>query len=468
MNVLICYRRETKAWAQETRSFLMDFVGTVFLDTEDHRSAEEWRPKWQEALRNSGNPIRERTVLVLLGAAMVEGRSGDDICHLEIQEAYEAGARVVYLEAAIPGHDLFQKLVNAYRTTGRAGINNLEFAHSHHRRSVPASVEMFETATEEEQRLAIDQAWKAVFDGQVRVLDDATKAAKLWAETLLKDCLSKTDPLQALNSADLYASSGAARSGVASRALIGSSGTGKSHLLARWILHAMKGAGVSPYVVLVDPENAGQGTQALCSVLGIPRAADRLRELGYMSVPDVLAAFFRLLSENDQNRGLVVVIDSLERALDIEGATKLLNACHNIAHVAVWITCRRIAWRRYEAAVAIEAKPIGEVDEAAASDLLSRNGINPPEPLPSFVRRAVNLDILCFLNKQRVLRHFPETEQKLLFLYLNFAAEPFPTDCSITANDLQMYLQAIAAAQIATRSIRIKAALVEHTARATS
>ncbi len=123
----------------------------------------------------------------------------------------------------------------------------------------------------------------------------------------------------------------------------------------------------------------------------------------------VLAALFERLSENDQSRGLVVVIDSLERAVDFQGALNLLRTLCELPHVAVWITCRRSAWVRYEAAIDIDAKPVAEVAAPVAGQVLAGRGIATNVwQLPAFVRRAVNLDVFCSLHESGVLGDVPQ------------------------------------------------------------
>ncbi len=441
--------------------FLRDFCDTVFVDVHDHRSAEEWRPKWRKALEDLA-ATEPATVLVLLGAEMVVRRSETDVCHLELQEAYAAGARVVYLEESIAGRDLFEELIAAYRVTGRDGIEFLEGQRSLHRRRMAQVSSDFSKVEEAIQQETLHTAWKAVFDGYVRTFQHATAQAELWAERLHRDCLSDTAELLPLDPGCFIDPTDPTRTSLGSRALIGPSGTGKSRLLARWILHLRTASRLQPYVVLLDAEEVGHGVRALCRILGIPRAESRLREMNYADLASVLAAFHSLLSQNDQERGLVLVIDSLERVVDTGAASVLLRAVASVPHLSVWITCRRSAWTSYDSSTGITTLPIEDLPSTHVVSVLAGKGVDTgaADP-PQFLRRAVNLDILAFLAEKRVLRSLPDTESSLLDRYFEFAAQTSSPTRHSALGEVRRYLNAVAAKQIVTGRVRVSAEEVE-------
>lgn len=469
-DVLISYRHSDHAFAKALVDRLIALDVRSFVDARVHVSGYAWQAFWTNALAAEPSSLDPRVgpgIVVLATAAIHERKRVDHVVR-EIIDALRESRRsgrilpISILRFDPTAAEELQRRLNQLQPRHRD--LNLDLSVFH--RSLP----LYDIDVAHPQRLTTEdwiKVCRAVLHtaraAVTRRLEAERQSAINWAETTIARQLTS----EVIDFSDLAAERLAARfaagSTVADRrlnvsrlAVVGPGGAGKTTLVARTLLQALRAdRNLFFPLVLTADDLARDKAHAVRRRLGLGR--DLVVE------PDSMLHDYYAFAQGR----IFVVTDGLERSDDVTATA------HDLAQigdeVGIWITSRDEAWAEANRVLAFdenEVAPLRGISRTIVAKWISGLGIAITEDFigsrGDFLRNAVFLDVAAYLLRDQAIslsrrRHACESSTHLLDLLFDWSIDNHRggNDAVQAAEDRRLLLKRLAALQVSGKQFAI-------------
>lgn len=334
-DVLISYRHEDEPFAERLEQELKRYQVVAFFDKASHHVGHIWRQQWLNSLGAKppglDGSIVGPGVIILATAAMQAERPGEDQVVREILDAVacsksDHGIAIAPLCFDEPGFKALRQRVSTRSGTDVIGArhwaNNLADIATKHPETI--SRDDWDRICREIIRVARSHTLRKLQNLREETLSWANKVTSRFFHPEL-DLFRATGDFDGIHRI-LEATE--ARSEAPRLAIVGAGGTGKTAQLARTLQKVCSDQGSRLYPILLASDDLGREIKRVKKTLNLAASDD----------------FDRLEDIHEWAQGrLVFIVDSLERAPDIETALAHLMRLQSAAAGLV-LTCRASIW----------------------------------------------------------------------------------------------------------------------------